>query len=118
MASNEAVARAVSDVYAAARAVAGPVEARLLAKALADVADDELEGAVRRLVAAEEWNFGRKPSPGLVLEWVAIERSARRAKAPPPPPAPPTPAAAVAEGMAQVRAARAAGIRARLREQA
>lgn len=118
MASNKAVASAVADVFAAAHATPTQTEVQLYAKALVDVADDELEAAVARLVAGELWEFAKKPSPALVLEWVAIERAARRAKVRPKPPAPPTPPTVAAEGMAQVRAARTAGIRERLREQA
>lgn len=118
MASNPAVAQALADVFAAAHTTPTPVEAKLYVKALAGVADDELEAAVARLVAGEKWEFAKKPSPALVLEWVGTERAARRAKEPPKPPAPPTPPTVVAQAMAQVRAARTAGARARLKEQA
>lgn len=118
MASNKAVASAVADVFAAAHTSPTQTEVQLYAKALADVADDELAAGVARLVAGEKWEFARKPSPALVLEWVATERAARRAKEPPKPPAPPTPPTVAAKAMAQVRAARTAGARARLKEQA
>jgi hypothetical protein len=118
MASNKAVAAAVADVFAAAHTSPTQTEVQLYAKALGDVADVELKAAVNRLVAGEKWEFGKKPSPALVLEWVATERAARRAKARPAPPAPPTPPTVAAAAMAQVRAARAAGARSRLKEQA
>jgi hypothetical protein len=109
MASNKAVASAVADVFAAAHATPTQIEVQLYAKALTDIADDELAAGVTRLVAGEKWEFGRRPSPALVLEWVATERAARRAKERPAPPAPPLDPTVAHELMAGVRAARAAG---------
>lgn len=118
MASNKAVAAAVSDVFAAAHATPTQPETLLYAKALSDVGDDELEAAVKRLVAGEKWEFAKKPSPALVLEWVSIERAGRSARRPPPPLPPPVPPEVATEHMAEVRAARAAGVRASRQEHA
>jgi hypothetical protein len=117
MASNKAVASAVADVFAAAHANPTQPEVQLYAKALADVGDDELVAAVARLVAGEKWEFAKKPSPALVLEWVGTERAARRARERPAPSAPALDPNVARQHMAEVRAARSAGIRARARQE-
>lgn len=125
MASPKAVTEAVRAVYTAANVPFGPAEFTLYRKVLADVTDSELlgdswrpdtdadlSGAVRRLVVGEQWGFGRRPSPALVLEWVATERAARRARAGSPPAVPDlTPRDQVPQRMADVRAARAEALR-------
>lgn len=84
MASDRAIEAAVAAVHTAARVSYGDSDKRLYRRALAEVGDDELRDAVDRIVATELWEFGRKPSPAMVLEAVRSVRAHRLARAPRP----------------------------------
>lgn len=84
-----AVENALIATFTAARM--GPPtkhEISLYRQALAGVPDRVLAAAVLRLARVETWEFGRRPSPAMILEYVAIvrARSAARAQRPPDPP--------------------------------
>jgi hypothetical protein len=106
VASEAGVAAVLNRVFTAARMPApAPSEIGLYRKALDGVTDQELADAALRLIRSETWEFGRRPSPALVLEWVGIVRARSAARAPLPS-APPdlTPPEEARARMAAVRA--------------